>query len=62
MPEVISFPSQRAQSRDRLTEDLLEMKEELEALPHTQLRTDLMDIVNELLEGRSLELKMRRFI
>ena len=60
MPEVISFPVQKVQPRDWLIGDLLEMKEELEALPHTQVRSDLMDIVNELIDGTSLELRFKR--
>ena len=54
MPEIVQFPTNRAAPRDWLLEDLFELKDVIEALPNNN---EAMELVAELIEGRTLELR-----
>ncbi len=58
MPEIINFPEHRSAPPDWMLADLFELRAEIMLLTDND---DALEIIAELLEGRSLELEMERY-
>jgi hypothetical protein len=56
MPEIIAFPVNKVAPSDWLMEDLVELHEIVCDLPVTETSIELRGIIDELIQGRGLEL------